>query len=119
MSSLNFDLHHDDGTSVVAFERLGLLHVNKGRTAMVAEYGQMLLVAEGEKDVVVQLCRELVNHGETYNAGRLVHTGADTRRQGLHRVRFLNWIPWHFNEKGVFTVGHPPEIAAALRDSDA
>ena len=63
---------------------------------------------------IIALGKELSAWGETYGGGRLTHTGVDTKRAGLGRVRLLNWVQWHFTADGRFAVGRPPEIEAAL-----
>jgi hypothetical protein len=110
----SFYVYHESGTSRVEFKRLVFVHYNIGCTGLVAEYAHMLLVAEGTPEAIIALGKELEEWGETYGNGRLVHTGVNTRREGLSRVLFINWLQWHFAEDGTFTIGRPPEIERAL-----
>jgi hypothetical protein len=110
----SFYVYHESGTSSVEFKYLAFLHYNVGCTVLVAEYAHMLLVAEGAAEAIKTLGKELERWGETYTHSRLVHTGVDTRREGLSRVRFINWVRWHFGPEGGFTFGHAPEIEVAL-----
>jgi hypothetical protein len=110
----SFYAYHDAGTSRVEFKHLVFTHYNVKCTVLVAEYAHMLLVAEGAAEAIIALGKELEEWGETYGNGRLVHTGVNTRREGISRVRFINWVQWHFADDGTFTVGRRPEIERAL-----
>ncbi len=109
-----FFAHHESGTTEIEFKHLGLRHYNLGSTILVAECSHMLLVAEGTPEAIIALGKELSAWGETFGNGRLTHTGVNTRREGLSRVRLLNWVQWHFDSEWRFAVGRPPEIEAAL-----
>jgi hypothetical protein len=114
----SFYVYHERGTSSLRFDDLTGLHVNNGCTALVGEYGVRMLVVEGTKEAVMVIWHEIDNRGETLvksggGSTYWEHTGIDTKREGLTRVRLATRTPWHFDDENAFRFGHEPDVAAA------